>query len=181
MGAGVGSFAADQHAHPGRPGRCRRPLGRFGADLLAAGLRFLGSFAAPAGGGEAADLDEDVGDLGDLGAVTVPAVGVDRRHPRPLGKQRDRLTDVLGDRIADRVLQRPMVGLVDQVVEEVVGEPGPVGADEDPPGPGVLGSWPRAWSRTAMWSAAVLLPARPVRRIPARASLVLSRKHRIGW
>jgi len=38
------------------------------------------------GGLQPVDLDEDIGDLGDLRAVTVPAIHIDRVRPRPRWK-----------------------------------------------------------------------------------------------
>jgi hypothetical protein len=52
-----------------------------------------------------------------------------------LAEPGDRGADVVGDGVADPVLQ--VVG--DEVVEEVVGVPGPVGAHEDASGSGVFG------------------------------------------
>ncbi len=45
---------------------------------------------------------------------------------------------------------------------------------------GLTGSWARARSSTAIWSAAVLEPALPGRRTVASASLVLASQHPSG-
>ena len=64
-----------------------------------------------------------------------PAGRVDRRGPRPPWNSGDGGPNVVGDREPDRVLQ-PLFG---EVIAEGVGEPGTVGADQDPLGPVSVG------------------------------------------
>jgi hypothetical protein len=70
-----------------------------------------------------------------LGAFTTGPVVVVGDRPGPLGQQGDRFAHDVGDGVAEGVLQ----SLVGEVLHEGVGEPGAVGAHQNPPRPGILG------------------------------------------
>jgi hypothetical protein len=105
------------------------------------------------------------GQLGDPGTPAGSAVGVHGGLPYRLGQIQDRLLDAL---VAVEPDREPQVA-ADELIDDGVGGAGGVGADQDRPPTSWPGQASSAIASTRTWSAAVLDPALPGRRIMASA------------